>query len=99
MRPSICSAVLLSCFLLVVDRPTQSVEENVPPGEEWQIKGILSALEDDYSEVKVKALKELLNLFEPEKSDTGKVRRWRERSHGLVMAAMPDVEKLLRDAN
>jgi HEAT repeat protein len=58
MRSSLRFVPFFFCLLLILDGATFADEQNPPP-EDWQLKGILAALKDDYPQVKVRALEEL----------------------------------------
>lgn len=85
--------------LLVPSGPSASLAapEDGPPVEEWQIKGILSALQDGHVGVRLRAAKKLAELLGAGEIDQGLKREWKGNSRQLASGASSDLVELLHD--
>ena len=86
-------AVITAVSLLPVPL---AARENAPlPGEEWQIKGILAALQDGYPQVRERAAKKLAELLQQDASSSGHY--WGDNARKLITQATPVLFGLTQD--
>src|SRR5262245_52556828 len=90
MRPLGLWSTLLVAVVLVRPAPLSAVEPG--PVEEWQVKGILAALEDGYPEVRRSARRKLAELLRPPH------KAWNGKSHELTRKAVPELLLTVQDS-
>src|SRR5262249_13647905 len=82
---------------LVPIAPLWAAEKGPPPAEEWQINGILQALEDGHDGVRFRAAMKLAQLLQPDPSTGGLERGWNGDSRRLARQAIDRLLNLLGD--
>jgi HEAT repeat protein len=87
--PSLWPSILLGVILV---RPITVSASEIEPIQEWQIRGILAALQDGYPEVRRSAMHELSSFFRSQD------RVWNGSSRELAKEAVPDLFRILTDS-
>jgi hypothetical protein len=70
-----------------------------PPVEEWQIEGILAALQDGYPEERDEAIKKLAELLGEGAEEGTSERHWNGRSRGRAKTACPSLLACLSEGS
>jgi HEAT repeat protein len=89
-------SLIIAAVGLVLSSLASAAEPGPPAVEEWQVKGILTALKDGYAGVRGLAAKELVELLNSDTSE-GSLREWRKNSHHAAKDAVPTLRELLKD--